>query len=284
MTLNLHAHHYHHITCVFYSFSTVFLPYWNKYLFNINGDEKSVYIWISYQLSGWLDCTHTASQSNKQRDCDLQKWTSLIRQLGTNLHYSKNVVRTKVILKIYTRTASFTYGIANLRKHLLWAHDCDPACENQTQNQFYFAFYFTFTECSLHYVEKSKSQKMGFHRQCHIFFLDKASLFRFKRAIHVQRQYFQCFFRPSSTQKHTNKLFPSTTHCTSQIPGDVSTSNRVWGISDVSKLFAKSLGRVFAHTLRLIPPSRYGAGFHNKGISGLRCGSLSLWEMSIASC
>lgn len=87
---------------------------------------------------------------------------------------------TKLILKIYTHTAYFTYSIANLRKRSVVS--------------------------------------------THFLFLHQASLFWFKRAIRVQRQYFQCCFLsrmkppfPNMKINHTQNtlLFQSTTHCTS---------------------------------------------------------------------
>ncbi len=75
---------------------------------------------------------------------------------------------TKLILKIYTHTAYFTYSIANLRKRSV--------------------------------------------ASTHFLFPLKASLFWFKRAIRVQRQYFQCCIvqNKAARPQHENK--PHTKH------------------------------------------------------------------------
>lgn len=136
----------------------------------------------------WIVHTTQARQTNSV-DCDMNI-TKVLRRLGTDLHYGKNIVRTKVILKIYTHTTYVTYSIANLRKRL----------------------------------SRTFSSSI------------KASLFWFKRAIRVQRQYFQ-----SSHHKNTQTRRRS--------------YHALYNSCDFkgSECYSPNHSSVFAHTLRLIP-------------------------------
>lgn len=114
------AHHCYHICCVFYSSTLTIFHTEINICSPLKLKNLRIFGFVINFSHDWIVHTTQARQTNSM-DCDMNI-TKVLRRLGTDLHYSKNVIRTKVILKIYTHTTYFTYSIANLRKRLSRAH------------------------------------------------------------------------------------------------------------------------------------------------------------------